>query len=139
MKAKREIDWDLCKGLTTRIYRNLQTGTMSIQQKVDKSWLVVGHLTNAAIEYPKFHISQAGKARVIRDKRKNVHAWAEGRLVGISADSSNLQEVYYCPYNTDQFLWKNTREPIESTSLLVVIDNQVLCDRVNQMPQLTLF
>lgn len=135
---KKEIDWQICTGLTTRIYRNLNTGTMSLQQKINKSWLVVGHVTNVAIEYPTFHISKAGKNRVIREKRKNVHAWAEGKLIGITADSSNLEEIYYCPYNSDSFSWKKTGESIKSSSLLVVIDNKVLCNR-SITPQITLF
>jgi hypothetical protein len=140
LKMKREIDWEMCRGLTTRIYRNLQTGTMSLQQKIDKSWLVVGHVTNAVIEYPSFHISQGGKNRVIREKRKNVHAWAVGRLVGVKIDLPNrLEEIYYCPYNTERFAWKKTGEPIESPNLLVVIENRVFCDRVSNPPQLTLF
>ena len=137
---KREIDWNICRGLTTRIYRNLQTGTMSLQQKINKSWLVVGHVTNIVIENPTFYVSQAGKARVIRDKHKNVHAWVEGRLTSVSTDYlSNLREIYYCPYNTERFLWKQTRESIESTDLLVVIDNQVLCSHIVNIPQLSLF
>ncbi len=136
---KKEIDWQICQGLTTRIYRNLQNGTMSLQQKINKSWLVVGHVTNVAIESPKFYISQSGKNRVIRERRKNVHAWAEGKLLGITANSTNLEEIYYCPYSSNNFSWKKTGESIEFTNLLVVIDNQVLCDRVNSIPQLTLF
>jgi hypothetical protein len=139
MKPKREIDWNVCTGLTTRIYRNLQTGTMSLQQKVNKSWLVVGHVTNAAIEYPKFYISQSGKLRVIREQRKNVHAWIEGRLIGISADSLRLEEIHYCPYTSDSFSWKKTGKLIESANLFVVIDNQVFCDRTVSTPQLSLF
>jgi hypothetical protein len=139
IQMNREIDWNVYTGLTTRIYRNLQTGTMSLQQKVNKSWLVVGHVTNAAIEYPKFHISQSGKLRVIREQRKNVHAWIEGRLIGITADSSGLEEIHYCPYTSETFLWKKTGDPIESTSLFVVINNQVFCDRIDSTPQLSLF
>jgi hypothetical protein len=136
---RKEIDWQVCKGLSTRIYRNLQTGTMSLQQKIGNSWLVVGHVTNAVIAHPKFHVSQAGRNRVIKEKQKSVHAWAEGKLIGITTDSPNLEEIYYCPYNTDRFAWKQTGEPIESASLLVVIDNQVLCDCTVTTPQLTLF
>jgi hypothetical protein len=136
---KREVNWQACTGLTTRIYRNLQNGTMSLQQKIGNSWLVIGHVTNAAIAYPKFYVSQAGRDRVIREKRKSVHAWAEGQLLGVIADSPNLKEIYYCPYSSGRFSWKETGESIESTNLLVVIDNQVLCDRTIHTPQLTLF
>jgi hypothetical protein len=43
---------------------------------------VVGHVLDAVLLEVRFHISEAGRQRVICDGCKNVHAWGEGMLVG---------------------------------------------------------
>jgi hypothetical protein len=138
---KKEIDWQVCQGLQTRIYRNLGNGLMSLTQQINKSWLLVGHTSNVAIEYPKFYVSEAGRQRVIREHQKNVHAWATGRLLTIAyrLDRSDLKQIYYCPYTQPYFSWLDSKEQIVSADLLIVIDNQVFCTSNYQQPQLTLF
>jgi hypothetical protein len=138
---KKEIDWQVCQGLQTRIYRNLGNGLMSLTQQINKSWLLVGHTSNVAIEYPKFYVSEAGRQRVIREHQKNVHAWATGRLLTIAnrLDLPDLKQIYYCPYTQPYFSWLESGEPIISADLLIVIDNQVFCTSNCQEPQLTLF
>jgi hypothetical protein len=140
-EMKKEIDWQVCQGLQTRIYRNLGNGLMSLTQQINKSWLLVGHTNNVAIEYPKFYVSEAGRQRVIREHQKNVHAWATGRLLTIAhrLDLPDLKQIYYCPYTQSHFSWLESGEPIISADLLVVIDNQVFCTSNYQQPQLTLF
>jgi hypothetical protein len=46
---KKDLDWQVCRGLPTRCYRNLNTGLMSLTQQIDKSWIVVGHTDNLVI------------------------------------------------------------------------------------------
>jgi hypothetical protein len=137
---KKNIDWQVCRGLPTRCYRNLRTGTMSLQQKVGNSWLVIGHITNIVIKHPKFYVSEPGRQRVIKEKQKNVHAYSTGILVDVAPEKlPNLQEIYYCPYAQSYFSWKHTGEQITSADLLVVIDNQVFCSIEVKQPQLSLF
>jgi hypothetical protein len=138
--VKKEIDWQVCQGLQTKIYRNLGNGLMSLTQQINKSWILVGHTDSVAIEYPKFYVSEAGRQRVLKDRRKNVHAWATGRLLpstGLVLPS--LKQVYYCPYTQPNFTWLDSKEPIASADLLVVIDNQVFCASDILKPQLSLF
>mgnify|MGYP000002174594 FL=1 len=137
---KKDIDWQVCRGLPTRCYRNLNTGLMSLTQQIDKSWIVVGHTDNLVIRHPKLYVSQRGRQRVLKDGHKNVHAYAQGVLEDLSLSSlPRLKEIYYCPYSQAYFSWKETGEQIASADLLVVIDNQVLCSIDTQQPQLTLF
>jgi hypothetical protein len=137
---KNEINWQICQGLQTRIYRNLRTGTMSLQQKFGNSWLVIGHVTNVVIKHPKFYVSEPGRQRVIKERQKNVHAYSTGILVNVALEKlPDLQEIYYCPYAQSYFSWKQTGEPITHADLLVVIDNQVFCPVEVKQPQLSLF
>jgi hypothetical protein len=140
MSRNKEIDWQVCKGLPTRIYRNLLNHKMSLQQQVNKSWLVIGHVTEAVIQYPRFYVSEAGRQRVIADKCKNVHAWSSGLLLDISLSKlPDLAEIHYCPYSQSCFTWKTNGKPIDNADLLVVIENKVYCTVECQQPQLSLF
>jgi hypothetical protein len=97
---RKEINWQVCRGLPTRCYRNLNTGLMSLTQQIDKSWIVVGHTDNLVIRHPKLYVSQRGRQRVLKDGHKNVHAYAQGMLEDLSLSSlPRLKEIYYCPYS----------------------------------------
>ena len=63
-----------------RVYRNLKTGNWSIQTKTPKGWRVRGHATAVELLDADCHVSKAGRAKVLREKRKNVHAYIEGLI-----------------------------------------------------------
>jgi hypothetical protein len=136
----KDIDWQVCTGLLTRCYRNLNTGNMSLIQQINKSWILVGHTDNLVIKYPRFYVSERGRQRVLKENRKNVHAYCEGFLDSISLPTlPPLKEVHYCPYSQSYFSWKDTGTPLVTADIVVVIDNQVLCTTDVRQPQLTLF
>lgn len=142
MSRTKEIDWKVCAGLPTRIYRNLLNHKMSVQQQINNSWLVVGHVTEAVIRCPKFYVSESGRQRVIMSGKKNVHAYSYGQIANpnsIALPDSNLQEIYYDPYSQSHFIWKESGLPIDNADLLVVIENKVYCTIDRQQNQLSLF
>ncbi len=61
------------------VYRNLHNGRLSIRDA--KTKLVVGHADRVKLVDVTFHVSQAGRERVLREKRKNVHAVVRGYMV----------------------------------------------------------
>lgn len=65
--------------MIVRVYKNLNNGLISIQCKETR--LVMGHCQKISLENATFLVNEAGRQRVLRDKRKNVHAYAEGRVV----------------------------------------------------------
>ena len=71
-----------------RVYRNLRNGNWSIQVKTPKGWRVRGHATSVELLDADCHVSDAGRARVLREQRKNVHACIEGCI-----DLSNLYVI----------------------------------------------
>ena len=136
----KSIDWQVCPGLLTRCYRNLNTGNMSLTQLINKSWILIGHTDNLAIEYPRFCVSERGRQRVLNEKRKNVHAYCEGLLLSPRLPNlPPLSEIHYCPYSQSYFSWKETGLQLVTADLVVVIDNQVLCSTEIKQPQLSLF
>lgn len=144
----RPLDWQAAIGQKVRVYRNLNNGTISVQQKVEKvkeirkvvngkmtvqlkkykDWAVTGHVTNCIVRDVNFHISEAGRLRVIKDQSKNVHAWGEGFLVG-EFDESIYAPIglAYNPYTDTSFLQRDTQNPIAACLYLVVRDNWVFC------------
>ena len=64
-----------------RVYRNLHTGTLSMQTKTEKGWRVTAHPHGVILDSCKFVVREGGRQRVLREKRKNVHAFIEGTLV----------------------------------------------------------
>jgi len=72
--AQFEEDIDTRKGY--RIYRNLHRRSYSIQAYVrGRGWRVVAHSTDFVGGGLRFVVSEAGRQRVLRDRRKNVHAF----------------------------------------------------------------
>jgi hypothetical protein len=137
---QKQIDWQICTGLETQCYRNLNNGLISLRQKVGNSWLVVGHTDRLVLKNPRFHVSEASRQRVLVTRNKSVHAWAYGVLGGNSLESlPALREIDYCPYTLPFFTWRGTEIRIERADLLVVIDNRVFCTTESALSQLTLF
>ena len=63
--------------LKVKVYRNLHKGCYSIQVK----GRVVAHADEILIREPVFRVQPAGRKRVLRTKKKNVHAFVVGELV----------------------------------------------------------
>jgi hypothetical protein len=90
-----------------RIYFNLHKKMLSVQAKVNGRWKVVCHLEEAYLRNATFKVSQAGRQRVIKEKRKNVHAYILGKLVSSIQSNKWFQSVRYNPYEVNQFQCKN--------------------------------
>lgn len=83
---------------TVRAYRNLSRDCYSIQQ----DGIVKAHADSVALEDVTWTVSQPGRRRVIRDGKKNVHAFAVGHLVPATT-ALDAAPVVYNPYNMDSF------------------------------------
>lgn len=88
-----------------RVYRNLHTGTLSMQAYIPekKGWRVVGHPDHVQLSNVKFVVREAGRQRVLKEKRKNVHAWIEGDLV-CKGLGTYQQIAKYNPYKYDSWV-----------------------------------
>lgn len=69
----RQIDFSQ----RVEIYRNLHNGLWSVRQ----NGLVVAHLESFRLEKVSFKVLEAGRQRVLKEKKKNVHAFICGLLV----------------------------------------------------------
>jgi len=77
---------------------------------------VIAHAHTVSIAYPLGKVSEAGRQRVIREQRKNVHAGLEGfldadRLPDVPpyfAQCGEGRRITYNPYRTDTFTYRDT-------------------------------
>lgn len=116
------MDWSLYAGQKVQVYRNLENLDvlkLSVRAYIQsptaksRSWLVVGHVFEIALTDVCFKISLGLQGRARAEGRRNVHAWAEGILVGQSDRSANADiPLGYDPFKDKFFVERYSRQPI---------------------------
>lgn len=76
-----------------KVYRNLSNKCFSIMQDS----IVKAHAKTVCLEDIEWKVSQKGRRRVIRDGKKNVHAFSVG-LLRDSVRLAKARELWYNPY-----------------------------------------
>ena len=96
---------ELVFGDKVQVYRNLQkTDGGHVWFSIKRGGVVVAHTTRVAISDAEFRVNEKGRQRVLREKRKNVHALVTGLFLGISECSSVDGSFYYNPYKCETFV-----------------------------------
>ena len=96
-----------------RIYRNLHKGTLSVKdwdRQSDTYGRVIARPNVFMLDYPRFIVSKAGRDRVLREKRKNVHAFVQGHPYSGKKEAVTEHkgfEVFYNPYKSEWFVDKD--------------------------------
>ena len=89
-----------------KVYWNLHRHLYSVQQ----NGLVVGHTECIALNDVTFKVSQAGRNRVLNEKRKNVHAFIIGTIV--PRGTAGETRITYNPYKYSTFVSRENELPI---------------------------
>jgi hypothetical protein len=100
------------------VYRNLHKKCYSV--RCEKTKRVVAHVNKIQLTDCKFKVSAAGRERVRREKKKNVHAgvvgdWNEDAFG--QYDTKAGVKVTYNPYLYDTFVIAETKQAIDSASI----------------------
>lgn len=92
-----------------RVYFNFHKKMISVQSKVNGRWKVIKHVDDILLKNVKFKVSEAGRQRVIKNKRKNVHAYIYGEVIKGLPNPMNLifNCVNYNPYKLERFQCQN--------------------------------
>lgn len=85
-------------------YRNLNRKGVVWSIKDRATGRVAFRLTHALFEDVDLKVSQKGRERVLRDKRKNVHAGVSGRLIIEILEEVDWVRASYNPYKDDSFV-----------------------------------
>ena len=113
------------------VYYNLHRKLFSC--KDTKTGLVdKGMYTNSLmIEDCDFKVSEKGRQRVLKEKRKNVHAGIVGEVVSYnigdvtSKDLKGYFELTYNPYRYDSFVIKETGEPVKWAYQVILFNKRI--------------
>ena len=94
------------------IYRNLHNGMFSIKQ----DGLVVAHVDSIFLSSAIFKVNQSGRNRVIKEQKKNVHAFVIGyvKSVNVGIDLGASRAVSYNPYKYGHFYFKIDESQVSS-------------------------
>ena len=113
--------------MKVRVYRNLRKECFSVMEK----GRVIDHVSNVILANAKLIVSEAGRQRVLRDKRKNVHAFVEGGRLPDAGAYSLLTfrswkacPVRYNPYTGPSFMTEDG--PIASAPYVVLSHGRLI-------------
>jgi len=116
-----------------KVYRNLNKKTWSVQSKTKKGWRVLCHSDEIILKDATFIVSKAGRARVIREKRKNVHAYVQGEPLFVRGLTKNTplpilkftNKITYNPYKHGTFRNKTINKPIHKAPIVLLSEQGV--------------
>ena len=111
-----------------QVYYNLHKKCLSIRHKGK----VIEHAQEVTLTDARFHVQQAGRERVLKQKRKNVHAYISGKLKEsfwfIQSPKyiwTAKQRVTYNPYKYKNFVDKETLEPVASAEVVHISGKRI--------------
>lgn len=109
------------------VYRNLHKQTWSVKAlEGPAKGRVIAHSDHVLLWDAEGKVSEAGRQRVLAEKRKNVHAGIVGELVSLQADPQfRGTEITYNPYKFDQFVYKNLERPFDGSPEVYLHDGGV--------------
>ena len=111
------------QGQLVDVYFNLHKKVFSIKDV--KSGLVIGHAPEVALFDCQFKVSEAGRQRVLKEKRKNVHSRIRGHYIPYKVECINMRDGYYNPYKTETFVDKENGTAIHKADLVVLVNKQI--------------
>lgn len=115
-------------GQKVQVYRNLNRPGITYSIRDVATGLVLGHADRVLLNNCRFVVKESGRRRVLRTKKKNVHAYVVGHFGIIHAGDHLLfsegTEVKYDPYFNERFVDGKSR-PVESAGVVYISENGV--------------
>ncbi len=103
------------------VYRNLHKNCLSVRE----GGLVIEHAARICIWNPRFVVQPAGRERVVREQRKNVHAFVRGER-GHLPHANFTQGVRYNPYVAPFFFMIDSGQEVVSAPYCLLSFDKVL-------------
>jgi len=110
------------------VYFNLHRKCLSVKAlEGERKGRVIAHAKAVELVGVTFKVSEAGRQRVIREQRKNVHAGVVGELqsMGINTTMLNIAEALYSPlkynpYKFDSFVHAVNETPVRNAKRAII-------------------
>ena len=112
------------QGKRVKVYFNLHKNLYSVV--CTKTMRVIAHTNKICLENVKFSVGEKSRQRVIREGRKNVHAFVYGNVTDSFKDvDSDSKLVTYNPYKYDSFIIKTSEKPVyEAKNVVMICENK---------------
>lgn len=114
------------------VYKNLHKGCFSVKaMEGDKKGRVIAHVDSIQLTDCQLKVSQAGRARVLRTRQKNVHAgvrgeWSMKESTGVADKMTKVMtKVRYNPYEVSTFVEATTGKPVLTAKEVFIDSNGV--------------
>lgn len=113
--------------MKTEVYWNLHKRLFSLRQ----NGRVVAHMGKLCLTDVTFRVQPAGRERVRRTGRKNVHAYVKGdydhvALLSITDEEmEDARPITYNPYKYDSFVYADDLTPVTHCDRLVLISRRM--------------
>lgn len=101
--------------MRVEVYFNLHKKVFSVRQC--STGRVILHANRVHIRDPKFVVRKAGRERVLREGKKNVHAFVRGEAThfdDFDPDYDGYKLVTYNPYRFDTFVDTHDMSPVHT-------------------------
>ncbi len=109
------------------VYYNLNKHTFSVTYKN----ILITHADYIKLKDVEFRVRPGGRERVLKEKRKNVHAFVIGTLKEYCKypceslpNDINDDIVTYDPYKYNSYVMKDTKEPIYNSGEVEMINSR---------------
>ena len=121
-------NWESYKGRTfniqkrVEVYYNLHKHCFSVKQHGK----VIGHCSEIHLRSAKFKVSASGRARVIKEQKKNVHATVSGYIRAVDQTSNTeMVSATYNPYKFQQFVYGVDDTPLNWCTYAALKDRKI--------------
>ena len=102
--------------MRVEVYYNLHKNLFSVRHKGK----VIAHTYDVNIMNPTYVVRPSGRAKVLAEGRKNVHAFIRGELCEEIFGLENGTAITYNPYKYSQFVNKSTEEPKHQSKVAIL-------------------
>ena len=107
------LDALLLTGCKVEVYWNIRKKMFSVRSaKSPNRGKVLAHVKKILLRDATFVVSEIGRLRVIKEKRKNVHAFIRGTVYATHGGGKLPNKLTYNPYRDRGFVLERTYEPI---------------------------
>jgi len=102
--------------MRVEVYYNLHKHLFSVRHKGK----VIAHTHDVNIMNPTYVVRPSGRAKVLSEGQKNVHAFIRGEMCEEIYGLKNGTAVTYNPYKYSHFVDKYTKEPIHESKIAIL-------------------
>lgn len=107
--------------INCEVYRNLQTGSISVRAKEGQHYgRVIDHCDQVYLTNCQFTVNESGRQKVISNNRKNVHATVVGTLQSEAESIKNPIPLTYNPYKFSSFVTKDGHIPVDKAQSVLI-------------------